>query len=709
MFTHRYRLVAALFAVCAVCMASPAVETSAPHSAESKAVPYRVGIGKADITPPPGLSTGGHGLASSIARGTLTRLYIRTVLLQSPGSGSSSLVMVSVDAFAVPSALPAAAQKALQKRGIEVDLSSIVVAATHTHHGPANYLGARMYNRFGSRVEGYDPDMRALLIGRLEESINQAADDARDSAPASLRLRSRTISPEAWRNRSPQTFMLNRDAAAILQEYGRGIPPDGAACKAAMLDGEQDGAWDIYGCPRLAAVDRRVSVLDVLEVGHARASLIFAAVHPTVLAPDTPLYGGDMVGIAMAELEAEHEKNDSAPVRSAGPPHFVAAFFNGAEGDITTRRVRRDLRDVWRHARFLVDAVRPSAGAPGVDVALEITTALHVAAAGDAREAVRLAEKPNGGVAALGGAEGDRTPFYDLGWRERVRRPVAQDDQGTKLPALKSPFLPLPDLTFLLASSGDFVKRLPITYVRIGTLEIAVVPSEISTSAGFAVRKALANPNALIVGLANEYASYTATAEEYARQDYMGASTLWGPGQAQFFAQTLAKLKAGPFEPHRTLSDAPGRNGRFKPLDVGDLRPFADEDLDLLLKNKEGNPVRDLPCFIWSATAATGDYGDLAPPRVVVESADASVHDDETRGRIIVLLLASPKHGSATWGAIWTARLADAFHASSPVRFVVTYQEGKKEKKKDVTIMSEWRDPATRGCIQAPSSSQSRN
>jgi hypothetical protein len=45
------------------------------------------------------------------------------------------------------------------------------------------------------------------------------------------------------------------------------------------------------------------------------------------------------------------------------------------------------------------------------------------------------------------------------------------------------------------------------------------------------------------MGLASEYASYAASRDEYMLQDYMGASTLWGPDEGAFLACKLAALQ----------------------------------------------------------------------------------------------------------------------------------------------------------------------
>jgi neutral ceramidase len=49
----------------------------------------------------------------------------------------------------------------------------------------------------------------------------------------------------------------------------------------------------------------------------------------------------------------------------------------------------------------------------------------------------------------------------------------------------------------------------------------------------------------MIAGLANDYGGYVTTREEYARQDYEGASTEFGPWQLAAIQQTVARLAAG--------------------------------------------------------------------------------------------------------------------------------------------------------------------
>src|SRR5437660_209323 len=76
---------------------------------------FRARVKQVDITPPPGFPTGGHGPAGDIARGYWNRLHARAFYFDL-GAGSSKLVLVSCDLFAMPLGLHRAVWQELVKR-----------------------------------------------------------------------------------------------------------------------------------------------------------------------------------------------------------------------------------------------------------------------------------------------------------------------------------------------------------------------------------------------------------------------------------------------------------------------------------------------------------------------------------------------------------------------------------------------------------------
>jgi neutral ceramidase len=113
----------------------------------------------------------------------------------------------------------------------------------------------------------------------------------------------------------------------------------------------------------------------------------------------------------------------------------------------------------------------------------------------------------------------------------------------------------------ILINTGDMDKpyawdphTVPIQILRVGSVFILNVPSELTTMAGRRMRKAVydvlkanlpANEGEIhvtIAGLANSYASYTTTYEEFQAQRYEAASTIFGPHQLEGYIQEFSRL-----------------------------------------------------------------------------------------------------------------------------------------------------------------------
>lgn len=601
----------------------------------------KAGAGRVDITPPPGYSTGGHGPAGATSRGywmplTATAFYFEDSLQR-------GAVLVSMDLFAVPSIFHQEVARVFASRGSQntLALERIVIAATHTHQGTSNFFSVAAHNRKASNIEGYDSRLRAFLVARLIAVVDAAIADATRHPTFELDIITGTLTADLFRNRSPQVFLRNGDATAMLNELGIGIEPGADACAGARRPGEPRQDWRLPGCPRLRGVDRNVSLLRMRRNGNTAAMAVFAAVHPTLMASKTPLFSQDVFGVARDALE------------SGGDLISHVAFFNGAEGDITLRRTSRDVRDLLTLGRRFASALRTihDTGAARSITAGVIEGRLHFAKAGDAAPADgppagRLASRPMGGSAAILGGEDDPGPFLGklvswFTWRTRA----AEGEHGVKVPAALGSL----EVTDAIFPVHEFPSRLPLSLMTIGDLMLVAVPFEMNTSVGYAIRKAFALPRGKfeIIGLANEYASYTASDDEYQEQDYMGAFTLWGPQQAAFVAARLVDLR----------SMAPGHSGE-PPLDLpgdghvalGPHRLGAD-------RGRIFSGLGDLldgtsPAFCWTEPTPP-DLPHSVSRRVEVWRDGDNVVDRN----IAVVMLGRPHAGHARWAAIWIAPL----------------------------------------------------
>jgi neutral ceramidase len=643
---------------------------------------FEFGAASREITPPPGYPTGGHGPAGELARGYWNPLRTRAFYIR---DGQTGVVLVSSDLFAFPIGLHAAVWKRVRKtaEGLGLHEQNLVLAATHTHQGPGNYLSAETYNQFGSAFDGFSQELFDFFAKQIADAIEGALTHA---APARLRLFDREITPvfpdQFVINRSPAVFLLNWDRDGTLAALNRDGGRSAEACREFLKahDPRADGpevptdGWDLDGCPRLRAVDRRMTVLEALPAGGGPplGALVFFAVHPTGLLHDAPLYNSDFVGAAMDQLEARWKG-------------ATVGFFNGGEGDIVPLRKHRDVVEVRRmSARFAAEVVETAMHGHARDLKASVSVAGSLSDTHDEagrRCGVEIAKAPAFGAAALGGGEGDRTILYNLGWREGVRN-RAVDGQGPKLQGLDSRLLRALRFTNLLAPPGKMPRYLPVVRVTIGELTLGALPVEVSTTAALRIRRTFETKEGQhfqLIGLANEYASYVATASEYTAQDYMGASTIWGPHEAEYLQCRLAQGGNGYTTPASAMAPGPPPSKpnlaalvlaqlhiattHFGPSFVGERRAGPDEELERILVDSGGLPARHLPYFEWTETVRSGDEEFAAAGARSVEI----VNDKgapEVGADVLKILRQAPDAAHPNerqWAAIWLGPLVGRF------------------------------------------------
>jgi len=148
---------------------------------------------------------------------------------------------------------------------------------------------------------------------------------------------------------------------------------------------------------------------------------------------------------------------------------------------------------------------------------------------------------------------------------------------------------------------------LPFQIFRIGNLAIVGLPWEVTTMAGRRLRRDLLRELApagvdtvVIAGLANDYVNYLTTREEYASQQYEGASTLYGPWTLAAVQQELRKLAISlrdaapaPEGPPAPADTTPGlRRTPYVPSDVPGADGFGALVADVPATAKPGETVR---------------------------------------------------------------------------------------------------------------------
>lgn len=92
----------------------------------------RVGVVKAEITPPIGFPLSGYRARSGVSKGVHDRLYSRAIAIE---SAAEKVILISVDVLGLSSSFVSELRKHISK-ATSVPCTNIMIAATHTHSGP---------------------------------------------------------------------------------------------------------------------------------------------------------------------------------------------------------------------------------------------------------------------------------------------------------------------------------------------------------------------------------------------------------------------------------------------------------------------------------------------------------------------------------------------------------------------------------------------
>jgi neutral ceramidase len=563
---------AAAALVAAACGTSIVSTPANPSAAPNPTGTLTAGFARVDITPPPGaglLGWGSEGVASHGHRG---RLYARAMVLQD--ARGERLAFAVVDLAMVSQLLQRRVAARLDSMRTGIGPDRLLLSATHTHGGPANFMGVHAYDEYGSDVVGYDPVLADSLVARIARAVRMA-----DSTKTTARA--------AWGIDSVWGLTRIRDFDAFL----RNGPPPADPSIPAGLEPEQRG------------VDPRWAMLRVDVWGDGgwrpRGAFSVFAVHGTAVPEESDLYDADLHGIASRVVERHVDSlNNVHPLL----PEAVHLMANSAEGDVSPaydRRARCDVprltrerrgtgprsppasedwalprdreratcllaRKAWalklgtemgRRASALFDRIGREmdahpAGAPGGPAALEIARAFGEFRFGRGERGV--CARPGLGIGTPAGAEDGYTRF--LQWRDFIfGRPFGTPtDPYTSRRDCQAP--KDRGLTWLIATEvgpHGAPLRAQFTVARVGGVALAAIPWEATTTTGrwilAGMQPALdsigvAPGHSFVLGLTNGYVYYAATAREYGLQMYEGSGTIYGPGTADFLRFEMSSL-----------------------------------------------------------------------------------------------------------------------------------------------------------------------
>jgi neutral ceramidase len=508
--------------------------------AEAPASPLQVGVGRADITPPTGYYMMGWVRSDGIVTGQHTRLWARVIVLK---KGGRKVALVSEDLNGIPGGMMATAAR--RDRDIGFSQRNVLDSASHTHAAPTGFYNFATYNTVFMTINsptdfqltgGLDPQLYAFMVRRLARAIRRANANL---GPGRLGWGFTTID-DLTKNRSIEAHLYDH---GIHEAYGTGSPA-------------QDPKGPIH------TIDPQVNVLRVDKTIGGRSVPVGMwstfADHGTVNKFQFTYYNEDHHGAATKSVERAIRRAGDVPDRQ----QVVDVYGNTDEGDMSAGLDRSGPaaaeRVGKREAKAFLLAWRKAGGQMSDSPELDWRWTRMCFCGQDTAEGP-VADKARFGVAEFTGSEEGRGPLFDV---TRVpfegdHLPAGSGTQGDKIEA------PI-DL--------DVPTAVPLMALRLGDRMVVSIPGEMTEGMGRRVRAAVFDAStgsgvrrAVISGLANEYADYFTTPEEYDAQHYEGAATVYGRASSVALKEALVGLthrlvlhqpsvQAYPYDPRNGVS-----------------------------------------------------------------------------------------------------------------------------------------------------------
>lgn len=492
---------------------------------------YAIGCGIYDVTGP-AAEVGMMGFAdvAQTTQGIYMRLWSRAFII---GDEKQRIVYVCADLCMIYQAVKQAVSARVAN---DPELSefyndqNILLSATHTHSGPGGYSHHFIYNL---TTKGFIPQNFDAIVEGIYQSIRRAHQNIE---PGKIFI-ARGEAEGYGFNRATRPYAMN--PAEERERYGSDLDKEMTLLKFVALDGRELGMINWLG------------------------------VHPTSIGPANRLIGGDNKGLA----EYWFEKDKKADIKN--PKSFVAAFALGPAGDVSpnlwgvadgvhdyehmeivARKQYDKAVELYKSAKEQIkgpvaarhrytDFSKLHIDALNVDTVPAAMGASFLAGSTEDNESQVTVFHEGITVDSLQGNEKLIAGVVDSAFG--ILWPKTLDEKFIQGQAPKKILVP----TGLASWDGNpwTPQILPVQVMRLGQLAIAAQPTEITTMAGRRVREtvitALKNAgvtHAVVASHSNAYSSYATTREEYAGQEYEGASTHFGPYTLDGFQQEFMRL-----------------------------------------------------------------------------------------------------------------------------------------------------------------------
>ena len=475
------------------------------------------GVGKADITPRPGMPTTGYATNGNSGMGFRTRLYARVIYLKPVNKRPVALVQCDLLAG---SELAHRRLAELVAQTTDLDVGGIMMSGTHTHSGPGNLLGSNFYVMHAGNAGGLDLKFLDFVTGQVAQAIIDAYNARR---PAKIATGSAEVHGFT-RNRNISAYRANNNAdPEKAKDIRKAVNPEMHMARVDCLD-EKTGAYA------------------------PAAALTSFSIHGTAVPSQNTLYNADVFAYMERELEWEM-------ARKHGATRFVHAVVNGTHADNSPDCAPRcqEYKDSRRLGvglgRKAIELFDSLAGNLGAEVEVRAAFREIDYYRTNSIDGIAICDPPRVGNTLLAGVEDvGSTPV--LGWlpffKEGSHRWIFTGGcQGNKR-IVAWPF------QSLILPREEFPHVITYQAIQLGNVVLLPLPYEVTMESGRRIAEACrksaleagmgADTRFVVVSVSNGYTGYCTTPEEYGEQRYEGGHTLYGPNTNPFIAAQAAKL-----------------------------------------------------------------------------------------------------------------------------------------------------------------------
>lgn len=504
--------------------------------------PYRFGIGKGDITGEAAeIGMAGYAQLSQKTSGIHMRQWARAFIIEDRAT-KKRVVYVNNDLGMVTQGVRQGVLNKLKvKYGNLYVEENVMLTATHTHAGPAGYAHETLLDipPLGFQEKTYN-----AIVDGIVRSITRAHEKMQSG-----RLYYGTGKlTNASANRALIPFGMNKLSDADKQYYKGGIDPQMTILKF------------------------------VNDKGALKGVISWFPVHATSMSSFNTLISPDNKGYA--QYHWEHDVNTD--------PEFVAAFAQTNAGDVSPNlkiletepgkpTAPADPKDEFNNTKKigLLQFQTAYNITMGKETAAEKETPLQeVKGALDTRfkyvnfQALRgtpdeplvengpvepnLACEASLGLAFTSGSTEDN-PSEDFVESIKPLIPLLGIALGTLSPAVKKCHAEK-QIVIDMGNKKPYSWSstiLPVQMFRIGQVALLGGPGEFTVMSGVRIRREVQSvlksagiQHVILNGYANSYVHYITTRDEYTKQEYEGASTIFGPWEQKIFQNIYVDMAA---------------------------------------------------------------------------------------------------------------------------------------------------------------------